>query len=150
MACVCVCVCVCVCGWVCGWVYVCVGVFVCVYISLCIKFRMTNGIKCWLFLSKTGLICWVWQSPAETILSSKITLSLWSWKVPQCIYITFLSKHPILDNYFAPIIFLKYFIRYFPHLHFQCYTKSPPYPLPNSPTHPLPPFGPGIPPYWGI
>jgi hypothetical protein len=43
--------------------------------------------------------------------------------------------------------FLKYiFIRYFPHLHFQCYPKSPPYP----PMHPLPLFGPGVPLYWGI
>ena len=34
---------------------------------------------------------------------------------------------------FSSIIFL---IRYFPHLHFQCYPKSPPYP----PTHPYPHF----------
>jgi hypothetical protein len=27
----------------------------------------------------------------------------------------------------------KYFIRYFPHLHFQCYPKSPPYPPPPTP-----------------
>jgi hypothetical protein len=42
------------------------------------------------------------------------------------------------------------FIRYFPHLHFQCYPKSPPYPPTHSPTHPLPLFGPGVPLYWGI
>ena len=43
--------------------------------------------------------------------------------------------------------FLIIFIRYFPHLHFQCYPKSPPYrpPHTHSPTHPLPIFGPGIP-----
>jgi hypothetical protein len=41
-------------------------------------------------------------------------------------------------------------IRYFPHLHFQCYPKSSPYPPPHSPTHPLPLFGPGVPLYWGI
>jgi hypothetical protein len=42
-----------------------------------------------------------------------------------------------------------YIIRYFPRLHFQCYTKSPPYPPPQAPTHPLPLFGPGVPLYWG-
>jgi hypothetical protein len=47
---------------------------------------------------------------------------------------------------FSLYIFL---IRYFPHLHFQCYPKSLPYP-PHSPTHPLPLFGPGVPLYWGI
>jgi hypothetical protein len=46
-------------------------------------------------------------------------------------------------------LFLKYFlIRYFLHLHFQCYPKSPP--LPSPPT-PIPPpltlLGPGIPLY---
>jgi hypothetical protein len=41
------------------------------------------------------------------------------------------------------------FIRYFPHLHFQCYPKRPHTP-PHSPTHPLLLFGPGIPLYWGI
>jgi hypothetical protein len=35
-------------------------------------------------------------------------------------------------------------------VHFQCYTKSPPYRPPHSPTHPLPVFGPGVPLYWGI
>ena len=40
--------------------------------------------------------------------------------------------------------------RYFPRLHFQCYPKGPPYPPPQSPTHPLPLFGPGVPLYWGI
>jgi hypothetical protein len=45
---------------------------------------------------------------------------------------------------------LFFLIRYFLHLHFQCYPKSPPYPPPNSPTHPLPLFGPGIPLYRGI
>jgi hypothetical protein len=43
-----------------------------------------------------------------------------------------------------------FLIRYFPRLHFQCYPKSPPYPPPQAPTHPLPLFGPGVPLYWGI
>jgi hypothetical protein len=47
-------------------------------------------------------------------------------------------------------VFFNISIRYFPHLHFQCYPKCPPYPTPHSPTHPLPLFGPGVPLYWGI
>ena len=43
-----------------------------------------------------------------------------------------------------------FLIRYFPRLHFQCYPKGPPYPPTQSPTHPLPLFGPGVPLYWGI
>jgi hypothetical protein len=56
----------------------------------------------------------------------------------------------------SPIIFcdtfflIYFFIRYFPHKHFQCYPKSPPYPPPQSLTHPLPLFGSGVPLYWGI
>ena len=46
--------------------------------------------------------------------------------------------------------FFNTFIRYFPHLHFQCYPKSPPYPPPHSPTYPFPLFGPGVPLYWDI
>jgi hypothetical protein len=37
---------------------------------------------------------------------------------------------------FLAIIFWKYFIWHFPHFHFQCYPKSPPYPPPTPlPTH---------------
>jgi hypothetical protein len=50
----------------------------------------------------------------------------------------------------ASLKFHFFKIRYFPHLHFQCYPKSPPYPPLQSPTHPLPLFGPGVPLYWGI
>jgi hypothetical protein len=39
-----------------------------------------------------------------------------------------------------------FFFRYFLHLHFQCYPKSPPY-SPHSPTHPLPLLGLGVPLY---
>jgi hypothetical protein len=38
----------------------------------------------------------------------------------------------------AFLFFSFFLIRYFPHLHFQCYPKSPPYPPPYSLTHPLP------------
>jgi hypothetical protein len=42
-----------------------------------------------------------------------------------------------LVSSFFFLIYLFIFIRYFLHLHFQCYPKSPPYPSPHSPTHPL-------------
>jgi hypothetical protein len=35
-----------------------------------------------------------------------------------------------------------FLIRYFPHLHFQCYPKSPPYQPPEIPYPPTPPFWP--------
>jgi hypothetical protein len=54
---------------------------------------------------------------------------------------------PTASFFFSFFFFL---IRYFPRLHFQCYPKSPPYPPPQSPTHPLPLFDPGVPLYWGI
>jgi hypothetical protein len=45
--------------------------------------------------------------------------------------------------YFSFLRFIYFYfiflIRYFLHLHFQCYPKSPPYPSPNSPNHPLTP-----------
>jgi hypothetical protein len=39
-------------------------------------------------------------------------------------------------------LFFPFFIRYLAHLHFQCYTKSPPYPPPPLPYPPTPPFWP--------
>jgi hypothetical protein len=62
------------------------------------------------------------------------------------------ESHTILF-YFILFFYIQtsfFLIRYFPHLHFQCYPKGPPYPPPQSPTHPLPLFGPGVPLYWGI
>jgi hypothetical protein len=38
--------------------------------------------------------------------------------------------------------FFLFFIRYFPRLHFQCYPKGPPYPPPQIPYPPTPPFWP--------
>jgi hypothetical protein len=38
--------------------------------------------------------------------------------------------------------FFFFLIRYFPRLHFQCYSKSPPYPPPQIPYPPTPPFWP--------
>jgi hypothetical protein len=37
------------------------------------------------------------------------------------------------NNYGEIQIFSLFFIRYFPHLHFQCYPKSPPYPPTPTP-----------------
>ena len=47
-------------------------------------------------------------------------------------------------------IFLNFFIRYFLHLHLNCYPKSPPYPHTHTSTHQLPLLGPCVPLYWGI
>jgi hypothetical protein len=40
------------------------------------------------------------------------------------------------------LYFFPFFIRYLAHLHFQCYTKSPPYPPTPLPYPPTPPFWP--------
>jgi hypothetical protein len=46
-------------------------------------------------------------------------------------------------NLFKKILFdIFFFFRYFPHLHFQCYPKSPPYPPPPLPYLPTPTFWP--------
>jgi hypothetical protein len=37
--------------------------------------------------------------------------------------------------FFRLFIYLFIYFRYFPHLHFQCYPKSPPYPPTPLPTH---------------
>jgi hypothetical protein len=37
-------------------------------------------------------------------------------------------------------LFFSFFIRYLAHLHFQCYTKSPPYPPTPTPLPAHPPF----------
>jgi hypothetical protein len=61
-----------------------------------------------------------------------VNISYFSWIIVNCLCLFF------------------FLIRYFFRLHFQCYPKGPPYPPPQSPTHPLPLFGPGVPLYWGI
>jgi hypothetical protein len=61
-----------------------------------------------------------------------------------------IQKDYMTETLFFSFSFL-FLIRHFLHLHFQCYPKSPPYPpRPQSPTHPLPLLGPGVPLYWGI
>ena len=49
-----------------------------------------------------------------------------------------------LCNFMRSHLLILFFIRYFLHLHFQCYPKSSPYPPLHSPTHPLPLLGSGI------
>jgi hypothetical protein len=58
--------------------------------------------------------------------------------------LSILSRAPSPEGRNTGII--GYFlIRYFHHLHFHCYPKGPPYTHTQSPTHPLPLFGPGVP-----
>jgi hypothetical protein len=65
-----------------------------------------------------------------------------------CEYFVLLLRRTKASTFWSFLFF--FLIRYFPRLHFQCYPKGPPYPPPQSPTHPLPLFGPGVPLYWGI
>jgi hypothetical protein len=59
-------------------------------------------------------------------------LQLFIYLLPFCL--EFLDVH--VNCSYENFRFLKCFIRYFPHLHFQCYPKSPTYPLPQPlPTH---------------
>jgi hypothetical protein len=48
------------------------------------------------------------------------------------LYILFHSNDSLIMKYFT-LIFFPIFIRYLAHLHFQCYTKSPPYPPTPTP-----------------
>ena len=50
-----------------------------------------------------------------------------------------LSPHPH-QHLLSPEFFFPFFIRYLAHLHFQCYTKSPPYPPTTTPLHTHSPF----------
>ena len=52
-----------------------------------------------------------------------------------CVYVLF-RRRPLIKSGENLYLFKKIFIRYFPHLHFQCYPKSLPYPPPTSlPSH---------------
>jgi hypothetical protein len=70
----------------------------------------------------------------------------WNWKFYASQSHMTLPSAEQLDNSMLISFFFFFshcFIRYLAHLHFQCYTKSPPYPPPHSPTHPpTPPFWP--------
>ena len=48
------------------------------------------------------------------------------------------STHTHILVYYHPPVIFSFFIRYFLHLHFQCYPKSPPYPPPPLPYPPTP------------
>jgi hypothetical protein len=61
--------------------------------------------------------------------------------------VMYVQAESIVHCYFNILFLFYFFIRYLFHLHFQCYPKSPPCPPPNSPTHPLPLLGPGVPLY---
>jgi hypothetical protein len=57
--------------------------------------------------------------------------------------------HPSEVTQSPQFFFFPFFIRYLAHLHFQCYTKSPPYPPPPPPPPP-PPFWPWHSPVLGL
>jgi hypothetical protein len=89
------------------------------------------------------------QRYVSYLILGSVQLTIFDIRILHQIYIKnvslrVLSCIPCFDYIFS------IFIRYLAHLHFQCYTKSPPYPPPYSPTHPLPLFGPGVPLYWSI
>jgi hypothetical protein len=58
------------------------------------------------------------------------------------LFLNFISLYFFLFSFFFFSFFFPFFIRYLAHLHFQCYTKSPPYPRPPLPYPPTPPFWP--------
>jgi hypothetical protein len=87
----------------------------------------------------SGFTVCIWHgSPGGAVSGWPFLQSLLHTLSLYCLYFLFL-----LVLFCIVFVFLKYFIRYLPHLHFQCYPKSPPYP-------PTTPFSPGIPLYWGI
>jgi hypothetical protein len=94
-------------------------------------------------------LSYIWWHPTPTqvttTFSTEFQIQGFIYDSQALYYHCSLSTIPALVFFF--LIFL---IRYFPHLHFQSYPKSPPYPPPHSPTHPLPLLGSGFPLYWGI
>jgi hypothetical protein len=74
----------------------------------------------------------------------------WGYPKTCCLYVL-LSRLPCLTSVgefwmCIPVFIYLFIIKYFLHLHFKCYPKSPLAP-PPSPTHPIPLLGPGVPPY---
>jgi hypothetical protein len=116
--------------------------------------------RCWLGCGERGTLlhCW-WgfklvQPPWKSVWGSSENWTKYYMMTQLYNALAYTQKilqhttrtHAPLFNIF---FFKKIFIGYFPHLHFQCYPKSPPYPRPppHSPTHPLPLLGHGFPMY---
>ena len=73
------------------------------------------------------------------------------WYTLAQLTLSYVPFHLSRATFYQGQLFFHFFkIRYLFHLHFQCYPKSPAYPTPHSPIHPLPLLGPGVPLYWGI
>jgi hypothetical protein len=116
----------------------------------------------WSCLSRLHFRKWNWNPQKQIDLSKSHTHQWPYWSlllilkpcsIPyplSLLHFFFFFEEEKMFNMNGRFFFLNFFIRYFLRLHFQCYPKGPPYPPPQSPTHPLPLFGPGIPLYWGI
>jgi hypothetical protein len=90
--------------------------------------------------------CKHWSPPSmnHILFNLKIILKAYSDFVEGCRYLTLKTvffQINLLDIFFFFLFFFPFFIRYLAHLHFQCYTKSPPYP--PTPT-PLPTHSPPL------
>ena len=81
------------------------------------------------FLDSQWAITWGFQDKAQQAIPARNFLSFFFQNLFIFIYL----------HFFFSLIF---FIMYFPQLHFQCYTKSPPYPPPPLPYPPIPIFWP--------
>jgi hypothetical protein len=122
--CMCVCVCVCVCVW-----YIW-GVRNKSWMSYFIILYLSFWVRVPYFVSKLLV-----QQASRT------------FHCPSCFHCPSMPELELELWGLYPVLFFSiFFIRYFLHLHFQCYPKSPENPPPTL----LPLLGPGISLYWGI
>jgi hypothetical protein len=119
-------------------------------------------IAVWRFLCLYDVQRGIWESQGICfcLYHFSLTLFLFPFFSPMNINILFFyfyyyffndKNQNILFSYIAKgiqtfFILLGIFLVYI----FNAIPKVPPYPPPQSPTHPLPIFGPGVPLYWGI
>jgi hypothetical protein len=91
-------------------------------------------------LAQLYLAAFPLSSQLQTMLSNSVKVSLNGAGQCPCVGLPWTHPFNSRDSYFlqcySSILSPFFLIRYFLHLHFQCYPKSPPYPAPHSPTHP--------------